>query len=141
MQVHDGCTLGSSSHCMFPCRAGWYDYDAEASDIVEQLHHEWTFSAHLNQRIVASGVWEYLVDLAKMTQTNVKHPAKKQRHIRRWTPALGNDQTPPGQLLEEEEEEEEEEDEDSSGGTPRAAASGVVVSAVSGVMVAAQLDR
>lgn len=65
---------------------------------MEQLHHEWTFTANLCQRVVASGVWEYLVDLSRMTQTNVKHPARKQRHIRRWTAALGADQTPPGEL-------------------------------------------
>ena len=65
---------------------------------MEQLHHEWTFTANLGQRVVASGLWEYLVDLARMTQTNVKHPAHKQRHIRRWTAALGADQTAPGEL-------------------------------------------
>lgn len=89
---------------------------------MEQLHHEWTFSAHLNQRVVASGVWEYLVDLTTLSQTNIKHPANKQRHIRRWTSALGDDQTPPGQLQPVKEEEE-----DNSTGTPQAAAlSGVL---------------
>lgn len=106
----------------------WYNYENEASDVVEQLHHEWTFSAHLCRRVVASGVWEYLVDLSRMTQTNIKHAARKQRHIRRWTAALGADQTPPGQL-EPGKEEEEEEDDDNSTGTPPAAAhqSGVTV--------------
>lgn len=100
---------------------GWYGYEAEASDIVEQLHHEWCFSAHLSQRVVASGAWEYLVDLSRMTQTNIKHAAHKRRHIRRWTTALADDQTRPGEL-EPVKEEKEQEDGDGSADTAPAAA-------------------
>lgn len=66
--------------------------------MVEQLFHDWTFNTCMHQRIVTSGAWEYLVDLACMTQTNVLHPNRTTRHIRRWTQALGVDQTPPGEL-------------------------------------------
>jgi hypothetical protein len=76
--------------------AGWYDYTADASDVVEQLFHDWTFNPSMHQRIVASGTWEYLVDLCCMTQTNVVHLNRTVRHIRRWTQALGDDGTPPG---------------------------------------------
>jgi hypothetical protein len=103
----------------WPVYPGWYDYENEASTVVETLHHEWTFNPHLCQRVVASGVWEYLVDLSRMTQTNIKHPANKQRHIRRWTAALGADQTPPGELANLKEEKEEEEN---STATPPTAA-------------------
>ena len=41
-------------------------------------------------------MYSYLVDLATMMQTNHEHPAHTSRHIRRWTPPLGNDETPPG---------------------------------------------
>eukprot|EP00892_Ulva_mutabilis_P000375 jgi/Ulvmu1/10338/UM061_0021.1 len=87
---------------------GWYDYTEEGSDVTEQLFHEWTFHAGLHERLVASGVWEYRVDLLAMTQTNAAHAAHKTRHIRRWTPQLGADQTPPAAIKEEAKEEEEE---------------------------------
>ena len=66
---------------------------------------------------MASGAWEYLVDLSRMTQTDIKHPARKQRHVRRWTSALGDDQTPPGKLVAAQEEEDQDQ-EDASTGTP-----------------------
>lgn len=94
-----GCILHRMIKTVVHCvHTGWYDYAEEASDVVEQLHHEWTFNTSLCTRFVQSGVWEYLVDLSRMIQTNQKHPAHKQRHIRRWTRALGDDQTPPGDL-------------------------------------------
>lgn len=37
----------------------------------------------MSQRVVESGNYSYLVDLVKMTQTNVSHPARKVRNIRR----------------------------------------------------------
>lgn len=77
---------------------GWYDYTSDGSQVAEQLFLEWSFYQHLHQRVVASGVWDYLVDLATMTQKNVKHANATVRHIRRWTAALGDDQTPPGDL-------------------------------------------
>ena len=70
----------------------------EGSRLTEQLFHEWSAVPRLSQRVVASGAWDYLVDLALMTQTNVKHISNTRRQIRRWTPALGVDQTPPGRL-------------------------------------------
>lgn len=89
--------------------AGWYDYDEDGSDVVELLFHEWTFHASLHARVVASGAWEYNVDLLAMTQTNAVHAAHKTRHIRRWTPQLGADETPPDAIAKKEEKEEEEE--------------------------------
>ncbi|GMH37477.1 hypothetical protein BSKO_05350 [Bryopsis sp. KO-2023] len=62
---------------------GWYDYDDNGAHVVEELYHEWTWNSQLSQRCVQSGVWEYSVDLSRMTQTNVKHNSHKIRHIRR----------------------------------------------------------
>lgn len=64
-------------------KVGWYDYDDKGSHVVEELYHEWTWNSELSQRCTQSGAWEYLVDLSRMTQTNVKHSAHKIRHIRR----------------------------------------------------------
>lgn len=93
--------------CMCAMHTGWYDYDPEGSEVVEQLYHDWSADAGLHERVVASGAWEYHVDLAAMTQTNAIHAAHKMRHIRRWTPQLGADQTPPGEAAKEEEGEED----------------------------------
>lgn len=85
------------------CGAGWYDYDPDGSDVVEQLYHEWTFHAGLHERLVASGAWEYRVDMLAMTQTNAVHAAHKTRHVRRWTAQLGADQTPPAAAVKKDE--------------------------------------
>lgn len=82
---------------------GWYNYDAPGGAQVERLwreyqnllastqqHHEATYVA---LRIVASGVWDYAVDLVNMTQTNVTHSNHTQRFIRRYTG--GDDNGPP----------------------------------------------
>ncbi|CAJ1941075.1 unnamed protein product [Cylindrotheca closterium] len=82
---------------------GWYDYDATGGAQVERLwrefqnllastqqQHEATYVA---VRIVASGVWNYAVDLVNMTQTNVTHANHTQRFIRRFTG--GDDNGPP----------------------------------------------
>ncbi|CAM9109221.1 unnamed protein product [Ectocarpus sp. 6 AP-2014] len=49
----------------------------------------------MSQRVVTSGMFMYLVDLALMTQTNVAHPNRKMRHIRR-NPGKSLPNTPPG---------------------------------------------
>jgi hypothetical protein len=46
---------------------------------MESTEELWiTFQAnpHMSQRVVESGKYSYLVDLVKMTQTNVSHPAQ-----------------------------------------------------------------
>lgn len=62
---------------------GWYDYDANGAMLVEQLFFEYQNNSWLSQRIVKSGIYLYLVDLNTMTQTNVVHPIRKMRKIRR----------------------------------------------------------
>lgn len=62
---------------------GWYDYAKEAAELVEGVHMEWLNNPSLDVRCVQSGMWPYKVDLNLMMQTNVGHPARKQRHIRR----------------------------------------------------------
>ena len=64
---------------------GWYDYDESGSRNVEQLYQEKSHNTNLTNRLVDSGCWTYQVDLIAMTQTNVKHPARKSRFIRRFT--------------------------------------------------------
>eukprot|EP00177_Eucheuma_denticulatum_P001083 GFKZ01001975.1.p1 GENE.GFKZ01001975.1~~GFKZ01001975.1.p1 ORF type:complete len:974 (+),score=144.25 GFKZ01001975.1:40-2922(+) len=61
----------------------WYHYDQPASALVEQLYLEFQSNAWLSTRIVASGHYSYLVNLALMTQTNVVHPNHTVRIIRR----------------------------------------------------------
>ncbi|CAM9602980.1 unnamed protein product, partial [Laminaria digitata] len=74
---------------------GWYDYDQSAAAVVEQLNTEFQTNPGLSQRVVASGMWMYHVDLTQMTQTNVTHPGRKIRHIRR-NPGRSLPNTPPG---------------------------------------------
>lgn len=63
---------------------GWYNYDDDGNAVVEQLYLEYNANrSWLSQRIVKSGFYSYLVDLPLMTQTNVEHPARKVRNIRR----------------------------------------------------------
>ena len=38
----------------------------------------------LTNRLVNSGDWTYLVDLDKMKQTNIEHPNRTTRYIRRF---------------------------------------------------------
>ena len=64
---------------------GWYDYDKSGSRNIEQLFQENLNNSHLMNRLVDSGCWTYHVDLAKMIQTNIKHPNRTSRHIRRYT--------------------------------------------------------
>jgi len=62
---------------------GWYDYYKDAAEIVESVYAEWQANNHLDVRCVQSGHFSYRVDFNAMMQTNVTHPARKQRHIRR----------------------------------------------------------
>ena len=62
---------------------GWYDYDPNASFLVEQLYADYTQNSVISVRIVQSGVYTYLVNLATMTQQNIVHPNLKIRKIRR----------------------------------------------------------
>ncbi|KAL3941295.1 MAG: hypothetical protein SGBAC_004318 [Bacillariaceae sp.] len=81
----------------------WYNYDATAGAQVERLWREYrnlvTSTQHPHEatyvavRIVASGTWNYAVDLVNMTQTNVTHSNHTQRFIRRYTG--GDDNGPP----------------------------------------------
>jgi len=62
---------------------GWYDYFADAATIVEGVYSEWQTNKRLDVRCVQSGSFAYRVCFNSMTQTNVSHPARKQRKIRR----------------------------------------------------------
>lgn len=72
---------------------GWYDYDATGSILVEQLYLEAQSNSWLNQRLVTSGTYTYLVDLWKMVQTNVVHANHTVRRIRRIVGIVSNDDT------------------------------------------------
>ncbi len=67
---------------------GWYDYDPSASEIVENVWHNFQDNPTLGTRVVQSGMWMYQVDLAALTQTNVQHHAHTVRQIRR-VPSTG----------------------------------------------------
>lgn len=65
---------------------GWYDYDEFGTSLAEQLYLEFQNNPWLTERIVASGMWSYLVNLATMTQTNIIHANHTCRNIRRVAP-------------------------------------------------------
>ena len=62
---------------------GWYDYVKEAAEIVETVYSEWVNNHQLDVRCVQSGTWCYKVEFNQMRQTNVTHPGRKERSIRR----------------------------------------------------------
>ena len=62
---------------------GWYDYTREGSTRTERLYSEHIASGILGNRFVESGAFTYNVDLVRMTQTNVSHPNRTSRRIRR----------------------------------------------------------
>eukprot|EP00316_Scyphosphaera_apsteinii_P011609 CAMPEP_0119326578 /NCGR_PEP_ID=MMETSP1333-20130426/68717_1 /TAXON_ID=418940 /ORGANISM="Scyphosphaera apsteinii, Strain RCC1455" /LENGTH=422 /DNA_ID=CAMNT_0007334917 /DNA_START=73 /DNA_END=1341 /DNA_ORIENTATION=+ len=64
---------------------GWYDYSKDAAEIVEGVHSEWVNNPEANYdvRCVQSGFFCYRVDFNAMQQTNVTHPNRTQRRIRR----------------------------------------------------------
>jgi len=61
----------------------WYDYSATGSIQVEQLYQEHLLNGNLTNRLVESGYFAYSVNLVQMTQTNMKHPKRTTRRIRR----------------------------------------------------------
>lgn len=65
---------------------GWYDYDASGNVLAEQLYMEFQNNPWLIERVVASGMYSYLVNLQTMTQTNIVHATHTCRHIRRVEP-------------------------------------------------------
>ena len=67
-----------------PSPDGWYEYDPEASDIVEDAWQRYIVNRGLNDvRSVTSGEWQYMVDFMNWKQTNTIHSAHTQRNIRR----------------------------------------------------------
>jgi len=64
-------------------KPGWYPYEDSASVQVERLFAEHSKNPRLATRVVASGYFSYEVDLGSMRQTNVTHPGRKSRKIRR----------------------------------------------------------
>lgn len=65
---------------------GWYDYSKSGSAEVEKVwqQHLANIDANLGIRHIQSGYFLYEVDFRKMQQTNVAHPARKCRRIRRF---------------------------------------------------------
>jgi len=61
----------------------WYYYSATGSNQVERLYQEHLLNGNLTNRLVESGYFAYSVNLAQMTQTNMKHPKRTTRRIRR----------------------------------------------------------
>ena len=62
----------------------WYDYDAQASDIVEESWLKYIVNRGLNDvRSVKSGEWEYMVDFMNWNQQNILHSDHRKREIRR----------------------------------------------------------
>lgn len=45
-----------------------YDYDEDASAIVERLHDEYLYNQELGRRLVDSGNWTYSVDLKQVRE-------------------------------------------------------------------------
>lgn len=66
-------------------RVGWYNYAKEAAEIVEGIYCEWQNNAGrgMSVRSVQSGTFCYNVNFDEMNQTNVTHPNRTQRQIRR----------------------------------------------------------
>ena len=74
---------------------GWYPYDAAGSQQVELLYSEHARNPNLLTRTVESGHFAYQVNLQQMRQTNIRHPARKTRHIRRCPVGKQMDNLPP----------------------------------------------
>jgi hypothetical protein len=63
---------------------GWYDYDAEASDMVEDEWQKYIVNRGMNDvRSVRSGDWAYMVDFIGWQQQNIEHSSHTKRKIRR----------------------------------------------------------
>merc|ERR1711862_43004 len=69
-------------------RTGWYDYAKEAAEVVEEAYSEWQRNPGrgFNVRSVQSGHFCYQISFDEMKQTNVTHPNRTQRAIRRNAP-------------------------------------------------------
>lgn len=78
---------------------GWYDYTSTGNVFAEQLYLEFLSNPWLNQRVVQSGQFAYLVDLQTMTQTNIVHSNHTTRHIRRIPPGEIPNSNPPDELF------------------------------------------
>jgi len=62
----------------------YHDYDAAASDVVEQCYQEYLANPNMmDVRAVKSGDWQYQVDFINNKQTNIQHQNHKVRNIRR----------------------------------------------------------
>jgi len=62
----------------------WKDYDAKASDTVEETYLKYLENrGETDVRAVKSGQWEYQVDFMAMKQTNIQHEQHTVRNIRR----------------------------------------------------------
>jgi len=67
-----------------PSPDGWYEYDPEASDIVEDAWQRYTVHRGLNDvRSIKSGEWEYMVNFMNWDQQNIIHSSHTKRKIRR----------------------------------------------------------
>jgi len=64
---------------------GWYNYDAGASETVDEVYHQWLDNTSYAVRCVESGHFRYQVNFGTMTQTNIAHHGRKQRQVRRVT--------------------------------------------------------
>jgi predicted DNA-binding WGR domain protein len=64
---------------------GWYDYTKDAAEVVEGVYADWqdNLDRGLGVRSVQSGHFCYQIDFNSMMQTNISHPRRKQRSIRR----------------------------------------------------------
>lgn len=87
-------TAGASGGCLWQYyvddgvdgkKPGWYDYAKEAAEEVEGVYQEKVNNPGraLDVRCVQSGHFCYHVNFNEMKQTNVTHPNRKQRQIRR----------------------------------------------------------
>uniref|UniRef100_A0A7S2TP74 Poly [ADP-ribose] polymerase n=1 Tax=Lotharella oceanica TaxID=641309 RepID=A0A7S2TP74_9EUKA len=61
----------------------WYDYDLEASDVVDFAFKDWRRNPAVNVRAIKSGIYTYSVNFNKMEQTNIEHRNHTKRAIRR----------------------------------------------------------
>ncbi|KAF2070121.1 hypothetical protein CYY_008561 [Polysphondylium violaceum] len=61
----------------------WFNYDADASKVVEEAYQEWLLNPYIDIRSIKSGIWSYSVNFKENTQTNIQHHAHTTREIRR----------------------------------------------------------
>ncbi len=76
----------------------WYPYENKANAQVEELYQNWKDDATFAQRVVKSGRFSYLVDLDSMTQTNISHPNRTVRQLRRQPLNMPRDYSVPPAL-------------------------------------------